>query len=158
MGGDFSFYLSFYVFLLKFWLWKYIPSSFQRAFLSCWDQEVPTPSQTPLKLGIKKVLPTACAFMRNRQDGTGWMSSSCCSVLWLLTSKAMGVERQPRCRWWQLDTCSRAQSPASWVLPWGSYGGNRYLLNLCADPWITTTCAVFDLKTFHSSLSAPWIP
>lgn len=69
-----------------------------------------------------------------------------------------GCERQPQCRWWQLDTCSCAQSPASWVLPWGSYGANRYLLNLCADPWITTTRAVLDLSTFHSSLSAPWIP
>jgi hypothetical protein len=26
-----------------------------------------------------------------QEDGSGWIPSSCCSVLWLLTSKAMGV-------------------------------------------------------------------
>ena len=76
MGEDFSFYISFHMFLLKFWLWKYIPSSFQCAFLRCWDQKVPTPSQTPLKLGIKnKVLPIACAFMSCKSKRWKWVNT-----------------------------------------------------------------------------------
>lgn len=47
--GDFSFW---YILLLNFQLWKYIPSSYQCAFLSLRDQ-VPSPSQTPLKLRIE---------------------------------------------------------------------------------------------------------
>lgn len=102
----FLFYISSSMFLLNFQLWKYILLSFQCAFLSMRDQKVPTPSQIPLKQGINnKLLPTGCTFMRCRvEDESGWMPSSCCFGLWLLASKAMGVEREVWCRWRQLDT------------------------------------------------------
>ena len=69
-----------------------------------------------LEVGDQEEGSANCAFMSNRQeDGSGWISS-CCSVLWLLTSKAMGV-RGNRGVGGAGDTCSCAQSPASWVLP-----------------------------------------
>lgn len=56
--------------------------------------------------------------------------------------------------WWQLDT---VLVPVTSFLGHchERYGGNRYLLNLCADPWITTTCAVFDPIRPSIAASAP---
>ena len=148
------------MFLLKSWLWKYIPSSFQHARLSCWDQEVPTPSQTPLKLGIKKVvLPTACAFMSYRQeDGVGechYPAALCCGCRqarpWVLrggiggdswTLVLMPSHQLPGC----CHGAATAVTDTSWIcvlLP----GSQVHVLFLTSIPSIAASPLPESLKT-----------
>lgn len=90
-------------------LWKYtcklsiVIAHLTMCILELQTSDTPTPSQTPLKLGIKnKVRTIGWTFMGcGVEDGSGWIPSSCCFRVWLLTSKAMGVLWSRR---WQLDT------------------------------------------------------